>query len=91
MTHLQIRLEQRYGITGVSSARLKYLVMNQGEALFKHKNATIYKIKVRGVDVYALLCAGDKDPNTQVVTTVYTKSDVDRIMSKEPALCGLTE
>lgn len=83
MTHLQLRLKQRYGITGVSSAKLKYLVMSTGVALFKHKNSIVYRINLEGVEVYALLCNGDKDPTTKVVTTVYTESDVERLMRRE--------
>lgn len=79
MTHLELRLKQRYGITGVSPAKIKYLVMNTGVKLFTHKNATIYKITVKGVEVFALLQTGDKDPNTKVITTVYTPNDVARI------------
>jgi hypothetical protein len=57
--------------------------MTEGEKLLDHKNSSIYKIKINGVEVYALLSIGRVDSNTRVVTTVYTKKDVERISRME--------
>jgi len=85
MTHLEMRLKQRYGITGVTSKYIKFLVMTQGERVYTHRNSDIVKIVLEGKDVYALLTVGDKDPSTKGVTTVYVKADVERIMRMEVA------
>lgn len=72
MTHVEERLQQRFGITEINAPKLKYLTLNFGKKLFDSRDgAEFYQLELDGKFVYPVVSNG-------VVVTVYWASYVTK-------------
>lgn len=77
MTHVEERLKIRYGITGVTPAKLKYYTLNYGEKIVDSKSGgTIYKLTLEGKVLFPVMRNGN-------VVTVYWRNYVDKVVYAE--------
>ena len=76
MSHVEERLQERFGITGISPSKLKHYTLNYGDLIFTDKAGTdFYSLELEGNTVYPVV-------RNEVVVTVYWSSFIQNKIKK---------